>query len=211
MNKEFLKKCWKDKRWHSLMVLIIWIVSLSLLMGIVSMINLFSKPKTLPRITETKEENNKISYEQMWNQFINKNYAYTYTITKEEEKIQYIGTIKDGVESGYRERIDGITKYSIENDIVYEVLINDKIEIETLYENVEKDFLNPASIYEIIKTIPVSDTDILEEKEQTTYDYHTKIEEEDLKIIVVTNNIQIKNITIEKMNETYTLVFDFEE
>ncbi len=90
MNKEFLKKCWKDKRWHSLMVLIIWIVSLSLLMGIVSMINLFTQPKTLPIITEMEKENNKISYEEMWNQFINKNYVYTYTITKEEEKIQYI-------------------------------------------------------------------------------------------------------------------------
>ncbi len=210
MNKEFFKKCWKHSRWHSLMVLLIWIVVLTLLMGIVSIINHFSSPKTLPIKTETKESS-KISYEEMWNYFTSKDYAYTYTITKDVEIIKYTGTRKDGIDSGYRERTDGITKYSIENGTIYEVLINDKKEIETLYENVDKNYLNPTSVYEMIQTISANDTDILEEQEQTTYEYHTKIDEEDLKIVVITNHTQIKKIAIEKVKEIYALTFDFEE
>lgn len=80
---------------------------------------------------------------------------------------------------------------------------------ETLYENIEADFLNPTSIHEIIKNAAANDLDILEEKERTTYDYHTQIKEENVKVQVITDNEQIKNITIEKTNETYILDFDF--
>lgn len=207
MNKEFLKKCWKHPRWHSLMVLIIWIVVLALLMGVVSILNLFSSPKSSVR--ETKQENNSMSYEEKWEKFENSDYTYTYIITQNEEMIKYEGNVKNDINSGYRERKDGIIRYSIENGIVYEVLMNDKKEIQTLYENVDATLFNPTSIYEIIKTIPVEDTDILEEKEQITYDYNTKLEEENVKIQTIANNNQIKSITIEKINETYKLDFDF--
>lgn len=207
MNKEFLKQCWKHPRWHSLMVLIIWIIALALLMGVVSILNLFSSPKET--IRETKQDNSGLSYEEKWKKFENNDYTYTYTITQNEEMIKYEGNVKEGINSGYRERKDGIIRYSIENGIVYEVLMNDKKEIQTLYENVEATLLNPISIYEIIKTISAEDTDILEEKEQTTYDYRTQIEEENIKIQVIADNTKIKNITIEKINETYKLDFDF--
>lgn len=207
MNKEFLKKCWKHPRWHSLMVLIIWIISLALLMGVVSILNLFSSPKET--IRETKQENNGLSYEEKWEKFENNDYTYTYIITQNEEMIKYEGNVKEGINSGYRERKDGIIRYSIENDIVYEVLVQEKKEIQTLYENVETTLLNPTSIYKMIKTISAEDTDILEEKEKTTYDYNMKIEEEDVKIQVIAEANQIKNITIEKISETYKLDFDF--
>lgn len=207
MNKEFLKKCWKHPRWHSLMVLIIWIIALALLMGVVSILNLFSSPKET--IRETKQENNGLSYEEKWEKFENNDYTYTYTITQNEEMIKYEGNIKEGINSGYRERKDGIIRYCIENGIVYEVVVNDKKEIQTLYENIDATLLNPTSIYEIIKTISAEDTDILEEKEQTTYDYNAKIEEEEVKIQVIAEATQIKNIMIEKANETYKLDFDF--
>lgn len=207
MNKEFLKQCWKHPRWHSLMVLIIWIIALALLMGVVSILNLFSSPKET--IKETKQENSGLSYKEKWEKFENNDYTYTYTITQNEEMIKYEGNVKEGINSGYRERKDGIIRYSIENGIVYEVVVNDKKEIQTLYENVEATLLNPISIYEIIKTISAEDTDILEEKEQTTYDYNMKIEEEVVKLQVIADNTKIKSITIEKINETYKLDFDF--
>lgn len=206
MNKEFLKQCWKHPRWHSLMVLIIWMVALTILMGVVSIINMFGSSKELVN-RETKQESSTISYEEKWQKFARDNYSYTYTITKNEEIIKYEGVVKEGVDSGYRERKDGIIRYSIENGIVYEVLIDEKNEIQTLYENVDVTLLNPTSIYEIIKTISANDTDILEEKEQTNYDYNMKIEEEEVKIQVIVDDTQIKNITIEKTNETYQLDF----
>lgn len=208
MNKEFLKKCWKNPRWHSLMVLIIWIVSLTLLTGVVSILNMFSSPKETVN-KETNQKSNATSYEEKWQKFASDNYTYTYTITKNEETIKYEGTVKEGINSGYRERKDGIIRYSIENGIAYEILVNEKNEIPTLYENVDASLLNPTSIFEIIQNISANDIDILEEKEKNTYNYSTQIEEENTKIQVIVDEEQIQNITIEKTNETYNLDFDF--
>lgn len=208
MNKEFLKQCWKHPRWHSLMVLIIWMVALTILMGVVSIINMFGSSKE-PVNRETKQENNGLSYEEKWEKFVSNDYTYMYTITQNEEMIKYEGNVKEGINSGFRERKDGIIRYSIENGLVYEVLVQEKKEIQTLYENIDATLLNPISIYELIKTISAEDTDILEEKEQTTYDYYTKIEEEDIKIQVIAEATQIQNIIIEKTKETYQLDFDF--
>lgn len=208
MNKEFLKKCWKNPRWHSLMVLVIWIGVLSLLMGVVSILNQFSSPKESIK-KETEQKSNAMSYEDKWKKLLEDHYAYTYTITKNEEIIKYEGTIKDQINSGYRERKDGIIRYSVENGKIYEILVEEKKEMQTLYENVEADFLNPISIHELIKNVAANDVDILEEKEKTTYEYSTQIEEESVKVQVIADDIQIKNITIEKTNETYKLDFNF--
>lgn len=209
MDKEFLKKCWKNPRWHSLMVLIIWIVSLSVLMGIVSIINQFSTPKETIQKEPVQESNHKFFYEEMWKLFETNDYAFTYTISKNGEVIKYEGNVKEGKTTGYRERNDGIIKYEIENNKHFQVLVDEKIEITNLYENVEESFLNPFSIYEKIKAIPIEDTDIIEEKEKTIYKYSTLIEEEKINICIITSETKIKNITIEKTNETYQL--DFEE
>lgn len=206
MNKEFLKKCWKDPRWHSLLVLMIWIISLALLMGIVSIVNQFSPKKEVEK-QEIREENNKKTYEEKWEDLLNGNYAFTYIIAKGNETIKYEGNVKEDKTTGYRERNDGIIKYEIENNKHFQILVDEKIEITNLYENVEENFLNPSSIYERIKKIPVENTDILEETENTIYKYSTQVEEEEIKIQVIATNTQIKNITIEKLKETYQLEF----
>lgn len=209
MNKEFLKKCWKNPRWHSLMVLMIWIVSLTILMGIVSILNQFGSYKEPIKKAQIQENENRISYEEMWKFFETKDYAFTYTISKYDEIVKYEGNVKEDTTTGYRERQDGIIRYSIEDGIVYENLVNDKKEIQTLYENVDESLLNTTYLYDFIKEIPASDTNIIEENEKTTYEYSTKMEEEAVKIMVITSDAQIQTITIEKDRETYTLAFDF--
>ena len=204
MNKEFLKQCWKNPRWHSLMVLIIWIVSLTLLMGIVSIVNQFGSPKE-PIKNETKES--KITYEDKWNNLLNSNYKFTYLVKIEDDTIKYEGTKNDNVISGYRERKDGIIKYTIENNIVYEILIDEKQVINTLYENLEENLFNLTYLYDLIKNIPANDSDIIEEDNITNYEYNTTLNEETIKIAVIEDQNQIKKIVILKENETYELEF----
>lgn len=208
MNKEFLKKCWKNPRWHSLMVLIIWIVSLTILIGIVTILNQFGSPKEQRR-EEPIKENKRISYEEMWDTLSRDNHEFVYTISKTEETIKYEGVVKEEITTGYRERKDGIIKYTIEDNIVYEKVVDEKKEIETLYENVDENLLTIDFIYQIVKNTKAEDTDILEENEKITYEYLTKVEEEELKIIVITNETQIQSISIEKENEMYLLDFKF--
>ena len=208
MDKEFLKKCWKNPRWHSLMVLIIWIVSLTILMGIVSILNQFGSPKETVQKEPIQENKNNISYEEMWKLFETNDYAFTYTVSKNEEVIKYEGNVKDGITTGYRERKDGIIRYSIEEGSTYENLMSDRKEIQTLYEYVNANLLNTTYLYNFIKEIPANDSDIIEENNKTTYEYNTELEEDTVKIVVIISDAQIETITIEKDNETYTLAFD---
>lgn len=205
MNKEFLKKCWKHPRWHSLMVLIIWIVSLTLLMGIVTIVNQFSSPKdaTKKEIPKTNE----VSYEVKWNRFSKEDYSFKYIVSTSEGTVKYKGTVTDEITTGYRERADGIIRYSIEDGIVYEILMEEKKEWNSLYENIDSDFVNLSYLEDFIQNIPASASDIVEEDKKTTYEY--TVIEENLKIVVITDEVQIESITIIKGNETYELSFAF--
>ncbi len=203
MDKEFLKKCWKNPRWHSLMVLIIWIISLSMLMGIVAVINRFGGKKENVKVNIQNAQ--EITYAEKWDLFLSSAYEFTYTITNNEEIIRYIGTCKEGIITGYRERKDGIIKYSIEDDIVYENVMNEKNKMDTLYENVEERFLNPISLYEIIQNVLEENIDILQEKERMTYEYML----ENYTIKVTTNEKEVTKITVTNDIETYVLDFKF--
>lgn len=205
MNKEFLKKCWKHPRWHSLMVLMIWIVSLTLLMGIVSLVNQFSPQKKKEEIPQMKT--NEVSLEEKWNCFLKEDYAFYYLVTTETETVKYEGTVKDGITTGYRERLDGIIRYSIEDNLVYEIVLDEKKELTTLYENIDANLLDLSHIETLIQNIPVANSGILEEDKKITYEY--TVTEENLKIMVITDEAHIKNIMIVKENETYSLSFDF--
>ena len=204
MNKEFLKKCWKHPRWHSLMVLMIWIVSLTLLMVIVSLVNQFSPQKKKEEIPQMKT--NEVSFEDKWNCFL-KDYSFKYIVTNTEGTVKYEGTVKGGITTGYRERLDGIIRYSIEDNLVYEIVLDEKKELTTLYENIDANLLDLSHIETLIQNIPIANSDILEEDEKTTYEY--TIAEENLKIVVITDDIQINKITLTKENETYELSFNF--
>lgn len=205
MNKEFLKKCWKHPRWHSLMVLMIWIVSLTLLMGIVSLVNQFSPQKKKEEIPQMKT--NEISLEEKWNCFLKEDYTFYYLVTTETETVKYEGAVNKGITTGYRERLDGIIRYSIEDNLAYEMVLDEKKELTTLYENIDASLLDLSHIETLIQNIPVANSDILEEDKKITYEY--TVTEENLKIMVITDEAHIKNILIVKENETYSLSFDF--
>ncbi len=203
MNKEFIKKCWKHPRWHSLMVLFLWILILTLLIGIVSIANQVSPKKVNESI---QDKNRKIS-EENWLALQRDNYAFTYTIVKQDETIKYEGKVQNGITKGYRERQDGIISYTIEEGIAYENLVNQKKAISTLYENINSNFLNVFFLQKIVNDIPGENTDILEENDKITYEYKTSIDQEQIKIIVIMSEIQIQSITIETESEMYYLVF----
>ena len=121
MKKEFIKKAWKNPRWHSLIVLIIWIVVLTILMGITTLIQKFSSPNTL-----NSSEVSKNSYDEKFQRLIKSDYAFTYEINLNNEIIKYDGIKYENVINGYRERKDGIIKYIIQDGISYSILLNEK-------------------------------------------------------------------------------------
>lgn len=202
MDKETLKKLWENKRTHSLIVLIIWIISLGLLMGVVTLINELS-PKEKREIPKLEEKQKSLN--EKWENLLSQDYSFLYTIIKGEEVVKYEGSVVDGITSGYRERKDGIIRYYIEDDISYEVLMGEERKTDTLYENINANYINIKYIYELTKD--AYDEKVLNNKEEK-YTYKIKEENEEINISFKTDEKQIKEITIEKENEKYLLKFN---
>ena len=196
MNKEFLKKCWENKRTHALMVLILWMVALSLLMGLTALLNQFSAPKNK---IETKDEET-ISYDEIWKNLLNANYEFQYVVTLEDEKIEYNGKVEGKKISGYRENKEGILKYEIEDDISYELVMGERKPLETLYENVNKDYFSLDSLYVLLKDTPVEEEDLL-----YTYEMNGNV---DIQVLLSKEN-KIQKITIQEENTVYELNFTY--
>lgn len=196
MNKEFLKKCWENKRTHALMVLILWIVALSLLMGITTLLNQFSAPKNK---IETKNEET-ISYDEIWQNLLNTDYEFRYVVTLEEEKIEYNGKVEENKISGYRENKEGILKYEIEDGISYELVMGERKPLETLYENVNKDYFSLDSLYTLLKDTPVEEEDLL-----YTYEVNENV---DIQVLLSKEN-KIQTITIQEESTVYELNFTY--
>lgn len=222
MNKDFLKKCWEDKRLHSLMVLIIWIVALMILMGIVLLVGAINeshtKIDTPANETETKKEDNKktddqelpvvLSYYEKLEKLSTNDYTFTYTITKYSDKIKYEGTKKNNVVEGYKQDSTGIIKYKIQNQKTYQIFIDHTVEISNLYEDIDASLLDLNYVISMLKQVDDNDIVITEEEKITTYLYNLTEDEEELEITVIENDNDIEKIDIHRNNEIYELVYE---
>ena len=204
MDKEFFKKCWKNPRWHSLMVLIIWIVSLSLLMGVVTIINEF-KPQEKRENYKIEETQKGINYKEKLQDLLSDEYLMSFIVTKNDNTIKYEGTDHNEVVNGYKEDASGITKYRIENGILYEVILDQVTEIESIYEEINSKFLDRTTLIAYI--LENEEEGIIDNKETSTYEYNLRYKEEKISINVVETKEFIEQITIESENENYQLTF----
>lgn len=212
MKKEFLKKCWENQRIHALMVLMIWILSLALLMGIVYVSSMVMNPQEKKAEIEEKqpvEENREttISYNEKLQRLINGEYEFIYNITKNKEKIRFEGEKQNSVIEGYKQDTSGIVKYKIENKKVYQILIDQVVEITNLYEDIDASLLDLSYVIGLLDQVEENDIITTEEELTTKHAYNLTQDEEELEIIVVENKTSIEEIRISRNNEIYQLQY----
>lgn len=203
MDKEFLKKCWKNPRWHSLIVLIIWIVSLSILVGIVSIMNGINpqEKKEIPK----KQEENKISYQEKLEHIISDEELLSFLVTTKDNSLKLEGTENGGVVNGYKEDRNGIKKYRIENGISYEVVLDEVKKIEGLYNEITQEFLDRNILISLL--LETEEENSIEQEDTTTHEYNLIYKEKNSKISVIETKESIEKIIIEEENVEYQLVF----
>lgn len=211
MNKEFLKKCWEDKRLHSLMVLIIWIIVLAVMMGAMFIANAIGRTDnndTPSKTTETSETAPTIlSYYDKLHNLVSSDYDFTYIINKNDEKIKFEGYKSSSGIEGYKQDKIGIIKFKIENQKVYQILIDQVIEITNLYEGIDASLLDLNYLIGILNQVSEDDVIVTEEETITTYGYNLTKDGEQLEIIVIENDEAIEEIKIHKNNEIYELMY----
>lgn len=209
-----MKKEQENPQLKALKTLIAWIIGLAILFGVVYLVNYISNTVEEPKTNETtkpeenkpedQEDNTTITYQEKLHDLINNGYTFEYIITKNGEKIKYEGIKSQNKMEGYKQTVDGIIKFKIENQKVYQVLLDKIVEYGHLFDDIDASLLDLSNIMNLINQIRESDIIVTEEDQTTYYTYHVT-NEENLEITIAEQKENIQKITIHRENETYEL------
>lgn len=137
-----------------------------------------------PREYNVNYKSNKKTYEECLQDLKHNNYDYEFKITGENVNVIFKGQRDSVYDNGYKEDANGIIKYSIEQDTVYQVNLDERIPIDNLYENVSKEYLTASYILSLIE-----DKEYV--KENTKYTY--TIDDMIINVVFVKDNIESIN------------------
>lgn len=140
------------------------------------------------------------NYEEMQNDLLNGCYSYNFRVVSKDNKIIYSGILSATGDIGYKENNEGIIKYSKEDGIIYKVLLDQKEEINNLYDESDKAFLDIKTLFANLKEYLYNIT-----KNESTREINYN--KEGYKVVVKTDLENITNITITNENKTYELQF----
>ena len=149
-------------------------------------------------VTETYEF---LLFSEMINNLINGNYEYSYNITSNNINYIYEGIKCNNEELGYKESIDKIIKYYINDQNTYQVILNEYVEITNLYEGIDTNFINLDVLFNnlneyLYNTVKNENTRVI------TYD------KDGYKVSITTDLENITNISITTDNSVYNLDFN---
>ena len=149
-------------------------------------------------VTETYEF---LLFSEMINNLINGNYEYSYNIVNNGITYIYNGIKCNNEELGYKESIDKIIKYYINDQNTYQVILNEYVEITNLYEGIDTNFINLDVLFNnlneyLYNTVKNENTRVI------TYD------KDGYKVSITTDLENITNISITTDNSVYNLDFN---
>lgn len=177
-----------------------WMVFIIILI-VVFAINGNDNPNESTTNNTQKEETSTFkNYEEMQSDLLNGCYSYNFRVVSEDNIIIYSGILSATGDIGYKENNEGIIKYSKENGIIYKVLLDQKEEINNLYDESDKAFLDIKTLFANLKEYLYNIT-----KNESTREINYN--KEGYKVVVKTNLENITNITITNENKTYELQF----
>lgn len=197
---------WKTDRGKALTKLLLWVVFIVIVLGAFIMqekdnIDDYQMPSNEVTDEENQvNDNNFKKYSDMQDELLNNNYLYKYIITNSEEKIVFSG-IKNGTnETGYKETKAGIIKYQIVDGIVSQINIDEITNIDNLYENIDRNYLDISLLFNNLSEYLYS-TEKEDSKRTITYD------KDGYKVSVITNLESIEKIEITVDEWIYELNF----
>lgn len=154
-----------------------------------------NKAPTDDKKDETNKEVN-ITYEEKLNK-LNDNYNYVYDITVSDKIVKYIGTKNGSKESGKYITNEKETTFYKDKGYTYEVIDGGLNKIDSIYNEINEDYVNVSYIKELLKekTFKINDKGI--------YEYNI----DNVIINISVNEKDITNILIKSDNDIYDLKF----
>lgn len=187
----WLTKKWNTPRGRAALKLGVYGIIVLVLLIIIAISN-----SNAPKEYNVNYKSNKKTYEECLQDLKNNNYDYEFKITGENVNIIFKGQRDGNYENGYKEDSSGVIKYSIEQDTIYQVNLEEKILIDNLYENINKDYLDADFIISLIE-----DKEYI--KEEGKYSYIL----DDITINIIFDKEYIQSINFIKDGLFYDLKF----
>ena len=188
-------KLWENKRYHALVCLGLWFIFFIFVFLIV-VIPYNNALKNLPKNNETE---NIITFASMKEKLLNSEYNYKYTVNTSLGKTVYTGTKTKENITGYRENSEGLIKYEINNEGIFQINMDEKIPLENLYLGLNENYLDIQKIYDLSSTLTEN---INEEENEIIY------ENDNIGIKFKIDEQNILSINIKDNSDNYLLEFD---
>lgn len=188
-------KLWENKRYHALICLGLWLIFF-LFVFLIVVIPYNNTLKTLPK---SNENENFTTFIDMKEKILNSEYDYKYTINTSLGKTVYTGNKTKEKDTGYRENSEGLIKYEINSEGIFQINMDEKVPLENLYLDLNENYLDIQKIYDLTKDLTEN---VNEEQNEISY------ENENIVIIFKINEQNILSINIKDNNDDYLLEFD---
>lgn len=188
-------KLWENKRYHALICLGLWLIFF-LFVFLIVVIPYNNAFKNLPK---NNENENITTFIDMKEKLLNSEYDYKYTIYTTLGKTVYTGNKTKEKDTGYRENSEGLIKYEINNEGIFQINMDEEVPLENLYLDLNENYLDIQKIYDLTKDLIEN---VNEEQNEISY------EKENIGIIFKINEQNILSINIKDNNNDYLLEFD---
>lgn len=188
-------KLWENKRYHALICLGLWLIFF-LFVFLIVVIPYNNTFKNLPK---NNENENITTFIDMKEKLLNSEYDYKYTIYTTLGKTVYTGNKTKEKDTGYRENSEGLIKYEINNEGIFQINMDEEVPLENLYLGLNENYLDIQKIYDLTKDLIEN---VNEEQNEISY------EKENIGIIFKINEQNILSINIKDNNNDYLLEFD---
>ena len=188
-------KLWENKRYHALICLGLWLIFFLFVFLIV----VIPYNNTLKNLPKNNENENITTFIDMKEKLLNSEYDYKYTINTSLGKTVYTGNKTKEKDTGYRENSEGLIKYEINSEGIFQINMDEKVPLENLYLDLNENYLDIQKIYDLTKDLIEN---VNEEQNEISY------ENENIVIIFKINEQNILSINIKDNNDDYLLEFD---
>lgn len=189
-------KVWENKRLHALICLILWAIFIAFVLLILGS---FEKDTKIPsNDNKVNEEEKIITFDEMKEKLLHNKFEYKYSLYVNSKNILYYGVKNELNDSGYKEENDKIIRYVIENEKEYQLIMNTKVEVNNLYEDIDKNFIDLNYVFALLDNMNKEIDEVTESL------YYSNAE---LNVKIKINSENIESIDILKGNDSYFLEF----
>lgn len=188
-------KLWENKRYHALICLGLWLIFFLFVFLIV----VIPYNNTLKNLPKNNENENITTFIDMKEKLLNSDYDYKYVVNTSLGKTVYTGNKTKEKDTGYRENSEGLIKYEINSEGIFQINMDEKVPLENLYLDLNENYLDIQKIYDLTKDLIEN---VNEEQNEISY------ENENIIVIFKINEQNILSINIKDNNDDYLLEFD---